>query len=369
MGFTAEQCRALTAKLDGRAVRERTQGGQTLHYIEGWYAMAEANRVFGFEGWDRETVSLRCVWDGLRHGRSACAYIAQVRIRVRAGEILVCRDGHGTGIGSGATPGEAHETAVKEAETDATKRALVTFGNLFGLCLYDKERKQVRRARRKPLPPIEWQLRSPAGDVTQSFTDPAQFCSALRRALEISATPADLTALWSQHGSALAALEQLPQLTSERGAHYSEILAGLYRKRLQELQQTTMASVPAALRPRRVRDKAHLRRVAQQPCLICGRLPAQAHHLKFLEPRGLGLKPSDAFAVPLCRLHHRALHDEGNEEAWWQQHKIDPVGEAERLWLGAGAPAEAPDAPQAPTKPALAVRIKDSDPSSDHTAR
>jgi hypothetical protein len=84
-----------------------------------------------------------------------------------------------------------------------------------------------------------------------------------------------------------------------------------------------------------VRDKAHLRRVAQQPCLICGRLPAQAHHLKFLEPRGLSLKPSDAFAVPLCRLHHRALHDLGDEQAWWQQHKIDPVPEAQRLWRGA----------------------------------
>src|SRR4029079_17712152 len=132
MSFSAEQCRALAAKLDGRAIRERMQAGQTLSYIEGWYAIAEANRVFGFDGWDRETVSLRCVWEGPRQGRPICSYIAQVRIRVRAGETLICRDGHGSGMASGSTPGEAHEAAVKEAETDATKRALVTFGNPFG---------------------------------------------------------------------------------------------------------------------------------------------------------------------------------------------------------------------------------------------
>lgn len=76
MGFSVEQEQALAAKLDGRAIRERMQAGQTLSYIEGWYAIAEANRLFGFAGWDRETVSLRCVWEGLRQGRSACAYIA-----------------------------------------------------------------------------------------------------------------------------------------------------------------------------------------------------------------------------------------------------------------------------------------------------
>ena len=193
MGFTAEQRQALTAKLDGRVIRERSQAGQTLSYIEGWYAIAEANRVFGFEGWDRETVSLRCVWEGARQGRSACAYIAQVRIRVRAGDTLVCRDGHGSGTGSGSSPGEAHETAVKEAETDATKRALVTFGNAFGLCLYDKDQKQVRR-RRKPSP-IDWLLRSSAGGIAERFADPARFCSALRRALEGVATTVELERL------------------------------------------------------------------------------------------------------------------------------------------------------------------------------
>jgi hypothetical protein len=71
MSFSTEQYRALTAKLDGQAIRERMQAGQTLSYID-WYAIAEANRVFGFDGWDRETVSLRCVWEGPRQGRPIC---------------------------------------------------------------------------------------------------------------------------------------------------------------------------------------------------------------------------------------------------------------------------------------------------------
>jgi DNA recombination protein Rad52 len=348
MSFTAEQRKALGAKLDARAIRERIHTGHTLQYLEGWYVLAEANRIFGFDGWDRETVSLRCIWEGMRQGRAACAYLAQVRIRVRAGETLICRDGHGSGTGFAMTPAEAHEAAAKEAETDATKRALVTFGNPFGLCLYDKEQKAVRRLRRKQRPSREWVLRSHTGDVIERFADPVRFCSALRRALESSADAGQLSAVWAQHNAGLVALEALPQLRTERGEPYAAILTGLFSKRLEELQQRTDPAVPIGLRPRRVRDKAHLRRVAQQPCVVCGRMPAQAHHLKFLEPRGLGLRPSDSFAIPLCRLHHRALHDHGDEAAWWRQQKIDPVPEADRLWRGdpsAGIPRERPDRP------------------------
>src|SRR5262249_21642672 len=193
-------------------------------------------------------------------------------------ETLICRDGHGSGMGTGSSPGEAHETAVKEAETDATKRALVTFGNAFGLCLYDREQKQVRRRRKAQNQgaPTEWPLRSATGEVIKTYGDPAPFCSALRKSLEGCTMATDLTALWTQHAAVLAPLQQLPQLKSERGEHYAEILAGLYGKRLQELErrEETHSDGFPALRPRRVRDKAHLRRVAQQPCLICGRLPA-----------------------------------------------------------------------------------------------
>ncbi len=84
--------------------------------------------------------------------------------------------------------------------------------------------------------------------------------------------------------------------------------------------------------PRRVRDKEHLRYVAQQPCLICGRSPGHAHHLRFAQPRALGRKVSDEWVVPLCATHHRSLHGVGDEERWWKDRGIDPVGHARILW-------------------------------------
>jgi hypothetical protein len=91
----------------------------------------------------------------------------------------------------------------------------------------------------------------------------------------------------------------------------------------------SVLSVPA---PRRYRNREHLRSVAKQPCLICGRKPSDPHQLRYLQPRALGRKPSDEFAVPLCRVHHRAVHRSRDERAWWQRAGIDPIKVARKLW-------------------------------------
>src|SRR6266480_4564600 len=84
--------------------------------------------------------------------------------------------------------------------------------------------------------------------------------------------------------------------------------------------------------PRRYRNREHLRHVAQQACLVCGRKPSDPHHLGFTQPRALSRKVSDEFAVPLCRGHHRAVHRSRDERAWWRQAGIEPIKVARKLW-------------------------------------
>jgi ERF superfamily protein len=91
-------------------------------------------------------------------------------------------------------------------------------------------------------------------------------------------------------------------------------------------------SVLAVSAPRRYRNKEHLRYVSLQPCLLCARKPSDAHHLRFVQPRALGRKASDEFAVPLCRIHHRAAHRASDERAWWKASGIDPLKIARKLW-------------------------------------
>jgi hypothetical protein len=85
-------------------------------------------------------------------------------------------------------------------------------------------------------------------------------------------------------------------------------------------------SGPARPEPRRIRDRDHMKFVAGHPCLICGRRPADPHHLRFAQSRALGRKVSDEFTVPLCRGHHREIHRYGDEAAWWAKSALSHSG-------------------------------------------
>lgn len=145
MSFTDKQKADLAAPLNRANVKTREQSNRKLSYIEGWRAIDEANRIFGFDGWTRETVDVQCVADKTREIGAAKApgygvsYTAKVRISANG----IIREGIGAGHGIDRDLGQAHESAIKEAETDAMKRALMTFGNPFGLALYDKEQANV----------------------------------------------------------------------------------------------------------------------------------------------------------------------------------------------------------------------------------
>jgi DNA recombination protein Rad52 len=397
--FSEPQVKALSSKLSAKHVRTRQYGSLTLSYIEGWHAIAEANRIFGYDSWDRQTMAVKCVWEGLKGNRSACSYIARVRVRVRAGDKEICREGCGSGHGVGLTPGEAHESAIKEAETDAMKRALSTFGNPFGLALYDKEQQNVRgRCRKKPQKSVAngqdraiiWLVLSSEGEYLSAHEDPVDYCKAMRQLLEAISTRDRLRAFWQRNLVTLAMLRRnMPDLKSDKGEHYAEILTSLYKHQMRLIWEDQKVSEQRAAElevnksqspagtvggstagggkgdkqdlngpvgpsqracassskgnghvdkstlpistPRRIRDKDHLRYVAAQPCIICGRTPSHAHHLRFAQPKAFGRKVSDEWTVPLCVSHHRALHSVGNEEDWWKDKGIDPIAHAVRL--------------------------------------
>lgn len=139
MPFTPETKAILQEKLLKKHVSNRSQAGQSLSYIESHHAIREANRAFGFDGWNRETLSLTVVQAEQIDSKWRVSYTAQSKITV--GEVV--RFGTGFGQGIDKDLGKAHESAIKEAESDAMKRALMTFGDIFGLALYDKTQANV----------------------------------------------------------------------------------------------------------------------------------------------------------------------------------------------------------------------------------
>jgi DNA recombination protein Rad52 len=355
MAFTDEQREALKAKLRIRHVRSRLSNGTTIPYVEGWHVIAEANRIFGYDCWDRKTLSPRCVWRESQRGQTVCFYTAKVRITVTAGGATIVRDGIGTGTGRAATPDVAHEIALKAAETDATKRALATFGNPFGLALYDRDKLQVTRSRRRGSQNSSERRSERATAIPHTFAlvhhdgarlrfeTAAPFVDAVLALVPTLPTLEALYAFWEANLESLSLLRD--EATNGDRDPVIAIVDAL-KARARVLGRTTGSAereangsaephLPALAAPkdRRLRSKEHLAFVGKQPCLICGRRPAHAHHLRFAQPRAMGLKVSDEFTVPLCAGHHDAVHQTGDERAWWARHGIiEPLKMAERLW-------------------------------------
>jgi len=311
MGFSEKQVQALRRNLNPRHVRTRMSNGRELSYIEGWFAVSEANRIFGFDGWSRETVKTRCVLARESRGSFLAIYVARVRITVHADGATIVREGHGSGEGRGTSPGEVHDVGLKAAETDATKRALASFGRPFGLELYRKD---------KNTPP----LAQPKPAITSPPTQP-----------RVGLHPDDLTPIprpshyygQRHQGSMTKLLREGQAKTREDNAAAPPVApTTVLRSARIDKSQLTIAE------PKRLRDKAHLKFVASQPCLVCGRQPSDPHHLRFAQPRAIGLKVSDEFTVPLCRGHHRQLHQTGNEAAWWEDLQINAIEIARGLW-------------------------------------
>lgn len=230
--FTDDQIAALRAPLAREHVKSRQQAGRSVCYIEGWHAIAEANRIFGFAEWDRELIEFRCVSEksceigAQKKPGFRVAYIGKVRVTVRVGDRIVVREGAGYGSGIDADVGEAHESAIKEMETDSMKRALMTFGNPFGLALYDKTQAEVEpmpralRAERPAASPPPQERRQIDPERARKVEAGRERRDRIKAALENAGTPrlvdeiiaineADLAYIKDVHEPAYDALMQL----------------------------------------------------------------------------------------------------------------------------------------------------------------
>ena len=329
-----------------------------------------------------------------------------MRLVVRAGDTVVTREATGFGHGIARLMTDAHEIALKSAETDATKRALATFGNRFGLSLYGGTKSEpIPVVNPKSDQPLQFAILGPDGTVLVSGLSPEAYASGLRQVIEKAASAEAIDGIISHNTQSLASLKNVPTLISRAGRHFSDILEELAASRKEKLSRTDRNSEdddnfnssqrpepsaenpPIELKPggaetrkqneaavsnidhenysllhtsqsapdlprssrissrpvvdksiltyaleRRIRNKQHLSSVGSQPCAICADLPCHAHHITFAQPRGLSMKVSDEFTVPLCAAHHNELHRSRAEKAWWKDQGVEPLTIAAKLW-------------------------------------
>ena len=313
MGFSDKQVRALSRSVPADAIRTRMSSGKELTFIEGWYAVAQANRIFGFDGWDRETVETKCLQAREARGTFTAIYSAKVRITVRTADAVVVREGHGTGEaqrrlvrrGSGSRPqgggDRRHQAGARHLRQGVRPRALC------------RERRPAAKRRGAPAETDEH------GDAAQRRQRGEP--SPLTRHV---AAPAGRT----QRPSSLSASAEAASATTGRRPHAARHFGPSAPRPSARIDKNLLAFPE----PHRVRDKEHLRYVAAQPCLLCSATPSDPHHVRFAQPRAMARKVGDDFTVPLCRKHHRDLHDSGNEAAWWHDMGIEPLEIAKDLW-------------------------------------
>ena len=181
----------LDAQLDSSVVKSRVQGGVTVDYVEGWYAIEQANFVFGYDGWSCETVSMTQVQEERKkNDKGTEQWYVGYTAKVRVSALGIVRDGFGAGSGISKDQFSAHESAVKEAETDALKRALKSFGYRFGLALYDKAKTNVSGKKSGA------KLGNGAADVAET--------KARQLWAKIGARPNDFGAFVDSHGKKVA---------------------------------------------------------------------------------------------------------------------------------------------------------------------
>jgi hypothetical protein len=273
-----------------------------------------------------------------------------------------------SGNGRMSRTGKTTRSAVLPAEQSATLRDLIV-KEIAGLETEERASEWARAAlaRKNALTAADARLVETAFALKQSALSLSRDAEPSMPDLFARSAPAGMPAA----ADALA-LADAP-LRADAPARADSAPAGGLPPRTRSTDRPERARIDKSMltisTPKRRRDKEHLRFVAQQTCVLCGRRPSEAHHIRFAQPRALGRKSSDEFAVPLCRGHHRAVHRVGDEKAWWQQAGLDPLMIARKLWkltrLGDRAEAlEANKASQRSTRSLLDLVANSSTPDS-----
>ena len=226
-------------------------------------------------------------WPARTEGTFLAIYIARVRVTVQAKGTTVIREGHGTGEGRGTSPGEVHDIALKAAETDATKRALATFGKPFGLELY----RGGKAATSENPCPRRHQSRFPLMAVSASTRMTRRRSRGHRTIMA-----AGIKTRWP---STSGMNDARPNGRWCRYTQATRSAPPLAPNAQPDLTPGRIdKSVLAIAEPKRLRDKAHLKFVASQPCLVCGRQPSDPHHLRFAQPEPSALKSATSSPFP-----------------------------------------------------------------------
>ena len=341
-------------------VKTRNANGADLHYVEGWHVIAEANRIFGYDAWDRRTLASHCVWSGAIRRLSRRSLHRQGAGQRPSRRHYDCAGGVRDGRRQGPYPGASTRACARKAPRPTPPSGrLPPLATPSGLPSMTESRlacaSRADEFHRSSAPLGPWVLHSPAGAQEASFDKPSEFAAALRKSMSEARDIEILFAIWEQNVDTVRALnkhlkqDHLPNsgVAPQLVAHLKRCAIALVKPHAagtEEVQATSSQalngggrqkidkSVLTISEPKRHRSKEHLQYVAQQPCLICGRSPSHAHHVRFAQSKGLALKVSDEFTVPLCAIHHSENHSTGDERKWWQKHNIEPLAIARRLW-------------------------------------
>ena len=138
-GLNEKQYEQLLKPLNETRVATRGQAGRQLAYLEAWDVKAHLIRIFGFGQWSADVLESTLAFeDKNEKGQWNVGYKVTLRLSIPALECTYTE----AAVGSANLPqrGEAHDMAIKTAESDALKRAAINLGTQFGLSLYNSGR-------------------------------------------------------------------------------------------------------------------------------------------------------------------------------------------------------------------------------------